>query len=128
MRASKWDGIDQVTELFKLEEVAPNHYTGLVYPVCGSVFSYGRPALGLYGRIQENLTEELNSGTHGFVASIYSIDDSGLTIYGPRETQEKAVGRLNKFISFIKSLQFRCPTREEMQQFDKDAGTYSEFW
>ena len=109
--------IEQSLELFKLEKIKAFHYEGLLYPSPfkdsddRSPFAYGRPSLGITLYVRQNSDTENEFAAY---ASIVSIDDSGMTIDGPSESKEKAQERLIKFMLFIESLQFRCPTQKEI--------------
>ena len=121
---NEFDLIDQATELFKLKvNQQSNFASGLLYP-SGSPFSYGRPALAMYARVSKSA----ESDNYEFFACIRSIDDSGVSIFGPAETIEKAKKRFDKFVEFIRSLEYKCPTRDELREFCKVNGIQEDYW
>jgi hypothetical protein len=98
--------------------------TGLLYSTqdCG-VWHYNMPALGYELKIihQEN--------GYQFQAVIKSIDDAGLTVYGPEgESQDKAVARLEKFQFFINSAMYACPSKSDMTEICKEINICVQYW
>lgn len=122
--------IDLAAELFEIREVRKDQWLGLLYPVPGSVYPYGRPALYFKARISGPILSEkhTNGKDYELIACVSSIDDSGVTTWGPKETHDEAAARLHLFLKEIKQWEGRCPTREEFESIDKKVGTFSEFW
>ena len=116
-----FDLIEIATELFALK-VNDDSLSGLLYPI-GSIFSYGRPALFVY-------TNVVGTGNGGpaFFACIRSIDDSGVSIFGPIEDVEKVRGRLKKFVDFLIELEYACPTKEQLREFCKNNYLQESYW
>lgn len=126
MSNEKFNGyglIDEVTKLFKLVfDEADYTIEGLLYPT-DSVFSYGRPALYVYAH-----TNGGPSGETAFFACIKSIDDAGVSIFGPVEELEKARTRVKKFANFLLQLQYACPTKTQLREFCKNNGLQEDYW
>lgn len=120
---NEFELIEAATKLFELE-VTENFARGLLYPT-GKPWSYGRAALAVYARVSP---QGGDSKAWEFFACIRSIDDSGVSIFGPSEEKEKAKKRFDKFVEFIKSLEFRCPTPEELREYCKTAGIQEDYW
>ena len=112
--------IEHAVELFTLK-VEPDSLSGLLYPN-GSIFSYGRPALFVYANLRGDGTGP------AFFACIRSIDDSGVSIFGPIEDVEKVRGRLKKFVDFLIELEYACPTKEQLREFCKNNYLQESYW
>lgn len=113
--------IDDITNLFKLKS-AEDGYWGFLYP-SGRPWSYGRACLKLVMRVRP-----VPNDLFGFSAHILSVDDSGLSIYGPDESEDKAKERLVKFKDFIESWQYACPTPDVMEYECQRIGIFPEYW
>lgn len=123
-----YDMMGEAAEMYRAREEGGVKF-GLLYPSLNSIWSYKMPAVGWYAQVQEYLVEPHGvNGTFKFFGCIKSFDDSGMSIWGPLEAKEKAEARRNEFVSFLESYEFRCPTWDDMREFDKVFGTYTEFW
>lgn len=122
---SEFNTIEAATRLFELKEKSNNCYHGLLYPNGSSPFSYGRPALSLEIKIKPIIE---TTESFEFFARIRSIDDSGVSIFGPTETYEKALARVKKFIEFIKDLEYKCPLEKELIEKCKEIGVFPDYW
>ena len=115
-----FDLIEIATELFALK-VNDDSLSGLLYPI-GSIFSYGRPALFVYANLHGDGTGP------AFFACIRSIDDSGVSIFGPIEDVEKSRKRLKNFAQFLIELEYACPTKEQLREFCKNNYLQESYW
>lgn len=114
--------IEQATELFKLQK-EQDQCIGLLYPAAeAGVYPYRRPALAVYARVT------VVGNTGDFFACIRSIDDSGVSIFGTMEPLEKARGRYVAFVEFIESLEYACPTKEQLREFCQNNGVGEDYW
>ena len=115
--------IEAATELFKMK-VENFDWVGLLLPPKdGSIFAYDRPALGIKITIREH------DGRTEFLAVIKSSDDSGCTIFGPKEEKLKALDRYSAFrIDFIKTFGIQCPTKEQLTNFCKLHGVFPDYY
>lgn len=98
--------------------------TGLLYPTpeC-ELWHYNMPALAYELKIISRETG------YQFQAVISSIDDSGVTIYGPvGESVTKAVGRLEKFQFFLQSTMYACPSKAEIESICTEIRAYAGYW
>ena len=116
-----YDTLEAAKKLFTLRD-SENGFDGLLYPTEGGVYPYDFPALSVYGRIYPK------DDKYTFFACISSIDDSGVSIYGPVEEQDKAKDRMNKFKEFISNNGFACPNRLQLSNICLDIGTYADWW
>ena len=125
----KW--MDEATELFKLvTELGPEKQIqtcGLLNPPSdNSIFAYNLPALHIIMRVSCN-----SSVNYEFFACIRSIDDSGVSIFGPSETYEKAKDRYDKFVEYIKtglSFSYLCPNKKELEAVCQRIGAAANYW
>jgi hypothetical protein len=127
---NNFDLINQATELFELKLVDKDHYLGLLFPgnsteiFTESPFAYSRPALSVEFLIRFCPEES----KYCFFGCIRSIDDSGVSIFGPNETYEIAKSRLDKFKEFIESCDYRCPGKDLLKQNCQIIGVYADYW
>lgn len=117
-----YDLLRQAKELFE-PKIEGAEIQGLLYPT-GSPFAYRYPALAFYARVQ--MTEDTIN--YELIAVIHSIDDSGVTIYGPSESREKAKKRFDAFVEFINEQEFACPTPEQIKIFSQKNGVFADHW
>lgn len=114
---------DKITNMFKFKErifppkIGLKEMIGYVYPPTDhSIYDYGRVCLEVIVRMEEN--------NQSVLAGISSIDDSGCTIWSNKKSEKKA----KKFISFIESLNYRCPDRKELGEWCQNNGCFMEYW
>ena len=116
------DKMDKITEMFQFEETVIHPkmgktVVGYVYPPRDqSIYSYGRPCLEIIVRMKKS--------NQSVLAGISSIDDSGCTIWSNKKSEKKA----KKFIHFMESLKYRCPDKEELEEWCQNNGCYAEYW
>ena len=112
-----FDLLDEAKQLFTVRLLPTGVRVGLlVPPVDGSIFPYVCPALAFYTYIDPD---------GKFFACIYSKDDSGVSIYGNEHTNDVTT---SKFLEFLESMEFKCPTRDELAAFCQLVGAYADYW
>lgn len=104
--------IAEASKLYQLQ-VEGNKFYGLLYPVSGSVFSYNQPAVYVEG----GYSYVKDKDKYLFYGRIKSIDDSGLTLYAPYESEDKARTRFERFFQWVDGLCFKCPSVDEVKEF-----------
>ena len=98
-----FDGIEKIAEMFALSDIPASEdgkilggFQGFVVPP-DFIHAYGKPALSLTARVTIAPAQKLDKSVVVFFASVSSIDDSGLSFFGPAESKEKAMKRLDAF-------------------------------
>jgi hypothetical protein len=124
---NEFELIEAASELFTLK-VEGFQANGLLYPlpigVDGAIFAYGCPALHVTARV-----DRLAGNQNAFFACIRSIDDSGVSIFGPVEDSAmKAEKRFENFIALLENLQFQCPNKQELVAFTQKNGCHADYW
>lgn len=122
--AMKPDQIDIITDIFDMKEIGENHYLGFLCPnrECG-ICPYGRAAFQVSAKVKQNA-----SGFYEFIASISSIDDSGLTLFHPVEEINDAIKRLGKFLEWIKEQRFMAPDKGTVEKYCLENRASSNYW
>ena len=125
-----FQGIEKIAEMFALSDVPASSdgkivggFQGFVVPP-DYIHPYGKPALSLVARV----TIAPND-TFMFTASVASIDDSGVSFFGPHETKEKAQKRLAMFRELIDEWHPLMPsTLEDLEKWGQRAGVHVDKW
>lgn len=126
------DIFDQVSKLFALHESTSSEhllsgFEGLLSPTENYVQAYARAALIVSGRVEK---KRVRGGPEqiSFIGSFQSIDDSGLTFFGPIESEEQATKRCTSFRKFIESNHPHMPSKERIHDWCKRNGCQPDFW
>ena len=125
-----YDTINKITEMYALSEIPASEdglhvagFKGFVVPP-SYVNSYNRAALSVRGRV--TVAPEDMFALFGGVSS---IDDSGISIFGPHETKEKALKRLAAWREKIDEWHpFMPPTIKELQEWGQHWKVVIQLW
>jgi hypothetical protein len=122
---NEYDLIYQSVELFSLRKNGENSWMGLLCPAAdGNVGSYSRPSLALILRIDVDA-----EGKHAVFCCIKSIDDSGVSIFGPKESLDKAKHRLDDMKKEIEdSWNYILPDLSVVKLFCIKQGVHPDWW
>ena len=99
-------------------------YRGLLYPNGELFFAYGEPCVHL--EISVNATP--TKGVFAPFACIKSIDDAGCSIYGAECTREEAEATVHKVKEWFMTLEFQCPSKEELTEAMRPLGMFVQVW
>lgn len=114
--------IEKAKNLFEIKKDG-DFYIGLLCPPKdNSIYPYNAGILSFFATVKKS------GDKFEFFSCIRSIDDSGLSIFGPPEEEVKAKYRLEKFLAFINSYQKTCPNKEDMEFFCKELGAFPNYW
>ncbi|MAG28095.1 hypothetical protein CMI47_21425 [Candidatus Pacearchaeota archaeon] len=136
-----FEGIDTITKMFALEVIQGDDkgvfggFKGFVVPP-SYIFHYQRAALSLTARVtvatanQKEFDKSIPTLTPVcFIASVSSIDDSGVSFFGPAEAKDKAFKRLEAFRTLIDEWHpFMPATLEELEQWGRRNGITVDKW
>ena len=123
-----YDTMDKLTEMFALVDTSDNDgiiagFSGFVVPP-EYIHPYGKVALAVSGSVTV-----AHKGTFHLNASFVSGDDSGLAIYAPFESQDKALKRLASFREFVDEWHpFMPPTFEWWEEWAQKNGVTANAW
>ncbi len=116
--------IQELTRLFDIKDTE-NGFSCFLYPSNDSgVWGYGYAAV----ECKASVSYYKDTDDYLFHASIASIDDSGVSFFAPRESQKKAMKRLESFREWIKEQQHCCPSKETVAMFCLTAGITADYW
>lgn len=129
--------IEKITALTKIHEYEVEGYNRVIQGalVAGKQNEHGWPELISYGQaayyLDGNVARTPSKGTEiqycAFLC-ISSIDDSGISIFGPEETAEKALVRFEKMFQYFKSCKGVYKGIDELNAECILSGMYAEVW
>jgi len=126
------EDIERLTSLCALHVAKVNYTTvafrGLLVPTQSYVNAYGQAALSVTGRVWEDPRDKNPNTAYRFHGAFSSVDDSGLTFFGPHEGKEAATKRYDAFEAFIRETHPHMPTLEAIEAWGKHSGVYADFW
>lgn len=124
--------IEQATAMFTLRTVNRPYTTvafrGLLAPTEKYVNSYRRAALVVTGRVWRHPKEKDENLAYEFHGTFSSIDDSGMTFFGPKEGEEGATKRYHAFEAFIQEHHLMMPTLEQVKLWGIRNGVHADPW
>lgn len=124
MNQDRYKLMNAANELYKIR-VYEDSFQGLLNPPFDhSIESYNMPALEYKGQISHYKEEDV----YLFTASIFSIDDSGLTFHYQKTTKEKAKKQFDNFVKWIEDMTYTCPNKKQVEEYCKMNNTYHEYW
>jgi hypothetical protein len=127
-----FDLIEKVTDMFALRTVEREYTTlafeGLLAPTESYVISYGKAALVVTGRVWKHPKEKDENLAYEFHGSFSSIDDSGMTFFGPKEGEDGATKRYHAFEAFIRESHPMMPTLEQVKLWGIRNGVHPDLW
>jgi len=132
-----YDLIQQMEEICKIKEYEVEGYNKVIQGalVVGKLTedgwpelcSYSKPGYYLQGNVARTPTK-LDHPEYRAFFCISSIDDSGISIFGPNETVEKALVRFEKLLSYFESCSGIYEGIDKLNEQCILCGMYAEVW
>jgi len=123
----EYEQMNCIKKIFELRNVMEDYYSGYLYPSeDDGIFPYNYPVFKVKIKILERQMSSKNVFVTCFIIS--SIDDSGVSMFGPEESLEEARGRMNEAVDFVSNLEFRCPSKQFLTEFCDTNSLEMDYW